>query len=196
MSPLLGSFGALTARAFGFGTLTSAPYIAEGSVYEIAKYTVPSGGVATVTLNVPSGYRHLKIYSSTRATQAAGGTDIRISFNGDSSANYSWHHLFGSTTSATASGGSSASYIRNMNNVDGSYTNIFSGAVYDILDYASTTKVKTLKCLTGFDANGDGNIKFLSGTWYNTSSPITSIDFTTPSTTFSQNTTFTLIGIK
>jgi hypothetical protein len=167
-----------------------------GAMDALATVTLSSTAATITFAGIPQGYKHLQIRAITRATQAAGGTDIRITFNSDSGSNYSWHHLYGNGSAASATSGSSATYIRNMNNVDGSYSNTFSAAIYDILDYASTSKAKTLRCLSGFDANGDGHVKLLSGAWYNSSTGITSIDFTTPGTTFAANTTFALYGVK
>lgn len=186
MSPLLGIYA----------SQRSAVSPLEGSVYEIAKYVVPSGATAAeVVFPVPSGYRHLQIQAVHRCTQVAGGSDVLIRFNGDTSASYSYHLLQGSGSSTTTTNGSSQTYIRNQGTVDGSYTYSFQANIIDVLDYASSTKNKTLRALTGFDANGDSVIRQLSGAWYNFN-PITSISFTASGTTFSQFSTFTLLGIK
>lgn len=167
-----------------------------GAYDALATVTLSTTASSVTFTGIPQGYKHLQVRAITRATQAAGGTDIRTTFNNDILANYSWHHLYGNGVSASATSGTSATYIRSVNTVDGSYTNIFQASIYDILDYASTSKVKTVRCLSGFDANGDGHIKLLSGAWYNSSNAITSITFETPATTFAANTQFALYGVK
>lgn len=178
------------------GNTTWSPWEPQGAYDALATVTLSSTASTVTFASIPTGYKHLQVRAITRATQAAGGTDIRTTFNADSGANYSWHHLYGNGSAASSSAGSGATYIRNVNTVDGSYTNIFQASIYDILDYASTSKAKTVRALSGFDANGDGNIKLLSGAWYNSSIAISSITFEAPGTTFAVNTQFALYGVK
>jgi hypothetical protein len=65
----------------------------------------------------------------------------------------------------------------------------------DILDYASTTKNKTLRGFTGADLNGSGNSNIVSGLWINTAA-ITSIQIIAEATAFKAGSTFALYGIK
>jgi hypothetical protein len=168
-----------------------------GAMDALATVTVGSTALATITFaGIPQGYRNLEIRAISRCTQAAGGSDMWIRFNGDTGSNYSYHLLQGNGSSAVAASGSSQTYIRNQSTVDGSYSNIFQASIFTITDYASTSKNKTLRGLTGFDANGDGHIRELSGAWYNSSSAITSIDIIANGTTFSQYSQFALFGVK
>lgn len=173
----------------------SFPGAAAGDFQSIQTISV---GTATSTVSftsIPSTYKHLQIRAIHRCTQAAGGSDVLIRFNGDTSSSYSYHALQINGASAASFGGSSQTYIRNQSTVDGSYSNVFQSNVIDVLDYASTSKNKTLRAFTGFDANGDGFFRELSGAWYSTSA-ITQIDFTASGTTFSQYSHFALYGIK
>jgi hypothetical protein len=164
--------------------------------YESIATLSGTGASDTISFtSIPSTYKHLQLRAITKATAAAGGTDMRITFNGDTGSNYAYHALQGNGSSAVAFGGSSQTYIRNQSLVDGSYANVYQGVVIDILDYANTSKNKTLRMLTGFDANGDGFMRLLSGLWTSTSA-INRVDFVAPSTTWTTGTTIALYGIK
>ena len=74
--------------------------------------------------------------------------------------------------------------------------NVFGAFVLDLLDYANTSKYKTIRELGGCDNNGDGDIFFNSGLWQSTSA-VTSLTFTVGGgTLFSQYTQYALYGIK
>jgi len=69
-----------------------------------------------------------------------------------------------------------------------------SVGITDILDYASTTKYKTYKTLTGRDYNGSGGIGIQSNLWSNTTA-VNTVNITTDGT-FAQYSQFALYGIK
>ena len=165
------------------------------SYESIATYTVTSTDGTISFTGIPSTYKHLQVRGISRMSAAAGGSDMLIRFNNDTGSNYSYHLLQGNGSSAVAAAGSSQTYIRNQSTVDGSYSNIFQGNVFDVLDYADTNKNKTLRGLTGFDANGDGFMRLLSGAWYSTSA-VNRIDLVASGTTFAQYSSFALYGIK
>jgi hypothetical protein len=75
--------------------------------------------------------------------------------------------------------------------------NIFSGFVIDILDYANTNKYKTIRYLSGYDANGSGRVGLGSGSWRSTSA-VTSITLQglEYSSNYKQYSSFALYGIK
>jgi hypothetical protein len=76
---------------------------------------------------------------------------------------------------------------------------IFGVSIIDIHDYASTTRNKTFRFLTGNDRNGAGILALFSGLWMSTSA-ITSLTFVPNNIggaqTFISGTTFSLYGIK
>lgn len=175
------------------GHLYDGPY---GAYDALATVTLGSTAATIDFTGIPSGYKHLQIRTLTRATQAAGGTDVNMRFNSDSGSNYAYHALQGNGSSAVSFGGTSQTYVRNQSGVDGSdLANVFQASIYDILDYANTSKYKTVRALTGYDINGGGFVRLLSGLWQNTSA-ITNIQLYTPGTTFTANTQIALYGIK
>jgi hypothetical protein len=181
------------------------PWEPQGAFDALATVTVPSGGVASVTFaGIPSTYKHLQIrclVQETRATYGIAEFDLR--FNADSGSNYSHHGLWGDGGSASASGNASAGSIRIGNGTFGTNTGgTFGAGIIDILDYASITKNKVVRALTGVDVNGTvggagGRVGLFSGSWYNTL-PVTSFVLTpsSPSTDFTQYSQFTLYGVR
>jgi hypothetical protein len=74
------------------------------------------------------------------------------------------------------------------------YSNVFTGGIISILDYADLNKYKTARSLSGFDNNGGGYSLVTSGSWRSTSS-ITSLTLTcSNSSVFTQYSQFALFG--
>ena len=168
------------------------------SFESIATVTVGSGGASNVEFtSIPNTYTHLqlRIFADTNRTSATVAS-FNMQFNSDTSANYSWHELYGNGTNIGVSTSSNASYCL-LSRVGGSATNTFGSLVVDILDYANTNKYKTIKNLGGCDANGSGEVSFNSGSWRSTSA-ISSIKFTInyDATLITQYSSFALYGIK
>ena len=66
-------------------------------------------------------------------------------------------------------------------------------SIIDIHDYASSTKNKVIRTVSGNDQNGAGNIYLTSGLWLSTAA-VTSITLFTTANYL--NTTFALYGVK
>jgi hypothetical protein len=152
-------------------------------------------GTATGTVtfsNIPQNYKHLQI----RGLMAGGNTaDIR--FNGDTGSNYTAHNLFGNGSAAVSDQGGVANpkTAAVINFVQTSSSTNFAVSITDILDYANTSKNKTLKSLWGFDLNGSGYVGLYGGSWMN-GSAINSITIISSSGNFTVNSRFSLYGIK
>jgi hypothetical protein len=74
--------------------------------------------------------------------------------------------------------------------------NAFGCYVFDILDYTSTNKNKTVRGIGGADVNGSGNAHVTSGA-YLANTAITDIQFfTNGNFNFVQYSSFALYGIK
>jgi len=174
-----------------------------GAMFPLGMVQVGSGGSSTVSFtSIPATYTHLqlRILSATdRATYAL--DNVFVTFNGDSSANYSHHFLQGDGASASAGGSSNETNVRSGSTSSSAAPNVFSASVFDILDYKNTNKYKTVRSLSGFDLNGTvsgigGFIQLYSGNWRSTSA-ITSITLNRQSgSNFIQYSSFALYGIK
>jgi hypothetical protein len=198
--PIVGQFGSLA----GFGMFPG------GSFESIATVTVGSGGASSVSFsNIPSTYQHLQIRAICRTNRASYVVDnITIRLNSDSGSNYAAHELWGGYTSTPETG--AAGYASNSSMDIGravttsvAGTSTFSAVVLDLLDYANTSKNKTVRMSSGFDMNGTGGtgsyggtVNLKSGLWMSTSA-VTAISFT-PQTgsQITQHSTFALYGVR
>lgn len=162
-----------------------------GAYDALATVTVPSGGAASITFaGIPTGYKHLQI----RALDFSSGNQVRMQLNGDTGANYSWHRLTGNG-SAASSGADVNQTLMILNFITATSTTNPMVHILDILDYANTSKNKTMRGLTGIDTNGGGEITVNSGAWYNTSA-VNSITFNNNTSNFTQYSQFALYGVK
>jgi hypothetical protein len=150
--------------------------------------------LATVTLGsdvssvsfsaIPASYRDLiVVFNGT--TQATGGRNFVMRFNGDSGSNYSNVTMFGngSTTSSGAAGTTSALNVIVDNNP--------GVAIAQIMDYSATDKHKTVL--------GRGNVAAIgvdarASRWANTAA-ITSITMFPDTLKWLSGSTFSLYGV-
>jgi hypothetical protein len=163
----------------------------------IASTTVGSGGASTIDFTgIPSIYKHLQLRVIARGTASVTDQEQYITFNGTSTNYYSAHILYGTGSSALATVSTYTSVNLLPRLIAASSTaSTFTSYVTDILDYQNTNKNKVIRSLGGFDANGSGEIDFMSGLWMNTSA-ISSISIRPSSSNFAQHTSFALYGIE
>lgn len=180
------------------GIIASSYPRVSNSYESIATVTVGAGGSSSITFSsIPSTYKHLQIRGIGRTARANADDNAYIRFNSDTGNNYAWHSLYGTGSSVTAYAVSTTNYAQILATSANSTTaSVFNGSVIDILDYANTNKYKTVRALSGFDANGSGIIYFNSGLWQNTSA-ITTIDLAgITGSNWSQYSSFALYGVK
>jgi hypothetical protein len=169
-----------------------------GAYDSLATVTVPSGGVASVTFSgIPSTYKHLQIRWFARDNYSSTASDANIRLNSDSGSNYTWHQLLGDGSTAQAYASTSQTSMRAGFTAGSTATSgVFAGTILDLLDYASTSKNKTVRNLAGFDNNGSGSISLNSGSWMSTAA-VTSISITPRvGTSFDQYSSFALYGVN
>jgi hypothetical protein len=181
-------------------------HLVTGSYESIATYTVGAGGVASIEFTgIPSTFKHLQLRAFARSNYSGTGGGIENYFqlgNGsvDTGANYTYHYLLGNGGSSTTS--AAASTARNDGLLSWSSRTsdtMFSPYVTDILDYANTSKYKTVRTIGGniTPSTGQGQVLLVSSLWQSTSAvtnfkiyPISS------SYKFDQYSSFALYGIK
>ena len=182
------------------------PFTPTGSYDALATYTVPSGGVSSITFaGLPTGgqYTHLQIRflaQDTRATYYIG--DMYARFN-SSSTGYAYHFLYGNGSSAVADQSTNQPEIYIGTGSIGTTTGgTFGVGVMDILDYASTSKYRTTRTLMGEDHNGTGGgnslggrVTLASGLWQDTNA-INQITIYGGSGNLAQNSQFSIYGVK
>lgn len=174
--------------------------ILSGAFESIQTVNVGSGGSASISFtSIPSTYKHLQIRVFGRSSKTTELNDaIAMRFNGDTFSNYRSHTIQAQGSGTPYAGTNTGTYAF-LGYVAGDQgtANVFGGAVIDILDYTSTNKNKTIRCLAGNDRNDSGLVDFTSGLWFNTPAAITQIDiFPTSGTTWKQYSHFALYGIR
>ena len=180
------------------GIIASSKFAAVGDFESIATVTVGSGGAATITFSsIPATYTHLQIRIINRGETTLARTSIR--FNGDSGTNYTQHIIGADGATVYAFSGTSQTYSEiGVTPDSGATANAYASFIVDILDYSNSNKNKTIRTLSGYDANGSGWIALNSGLWIN-SNAITSITLQAGgigSGDFNQYSHFALYGIK
>lgn len=169
--------------------------LAVGDYHSIATAN-GTGSSGTITFSsIPATYKHLQIRGIGRSSQSANYSFTYLRLNTDSGSNYSAHELVGNGTSPSSAG--AATQVWGWAGYSGAQTNAnnFGAFVIDILDYADTNKYKTVRSLTGYDANGVGAVAMESTGWRNTVA-VTSVSLILDTFNFSTGTTFALYGIK
>ena len=169
-----------------------------GAMDALATATVGAGGVTSIDFTgIPSGYKHLQLRISSRLNYANWWASTSMRFNGDSGTNYSYHDLLGEGASAQAQNAVSQNkmYI-GWSAGTTTNANVFGSIIVDILDYASISKNKTVRALTGVDGNGGGIISIESNAWYSTTAVNSISIIPNNGTTFQQYSTFALYGVK
>jgi len=168
-----------------------------GSYESIATTTVGAGGSATITFSsIPSTYTHLQIRAITQIYYTSndyGGAVVR--FNSDTGSNYATHRLYTNGGGVYSSASTTQTSIESPFSLATPTSSAFSPNIIDILDYANTSKYKTVRSLGGYDTNGAGVVGLYSGLWQSTSA-ISTITLTAAINTFTQYSSFALYGIK
>lgn len=178
------------------GTLTAPGDVDPGAMIPLITTTLSTTTASVTFSNIPAVYSHLQIRGIARTNAASTADYPQIRFNSDSGSNYAHHLLYGDGSAAgvaatTSTDIISASYITGVN----STASIFGAFVIDVLDYANTSKYKTMRALGGADQNGSGQLRYYSGLWMSTSA-INSITITAFTGSFVQYSQFALYGIK
>jgi hypothetical protein len=166
------------------------------SFESIATYTASGGETSFTFSSIPQTYSSLQVRCMLRRN-TTGVANMGFRPNNDTSTNYTRHTLGGTGAIAFAAGSASGtySYTQNLVTVPGTTSGAYNAQIWDIIDYASTTKYKTFKVFSGYDENGSGEIGLNSNVWLSTSA-ITSLVVYFAGDGVDANSTFALYGIK
>ena len=168
-----------------------------GSSFESIATVTAAGGETSLTFSsISQDYSSLQLRWIWQMGNA-GATGLWIRPNGVSSASYAYHQLFGNgaTANASKSINSSLGMIVASLGYDANYKNV---GIFDLIDYASTTKYKTGKAFSGIETNttdGTSTVRLQSGLFMSTSA-VTSLTLYANTDTFGAGSTFALYGIK
>jgi hypothetical protein len=152
-----------------------------------------TGSSDTITFSsIPQTYKHLQIRAN---VLTAGSVQLTMNVNG-ADTNQKYHYVQGTGSAVSASNASSVIYLSGQT-VPSSY-NMPTAFIVDIHDYASTTKNKTARFISGQDSNAVyyDRIWLGSALKYETTA-ITSLTFSNnASSNFTTASTFALYGMK
>ena len=171
--PLLTTLAGDALNAYGFSRGAAGP-----AGFELISTTILGSSATSVAFtSIPSTYKQLQIRASVRTDRAIGVDNFALRFNSDSASNYYSHLLYGNGSAVTAGSLGANNFIYAGRTTDSSSTaNAFAPQIVDILDYAETTKNKTIRSLFGPDTVGSYPWQGIhSGVW-NSTAAITRID--------------------
>lgn len=184
------------------GIMASQGAGARATAFESIATVTATGGETSFTFSsIPSTYKSLQIRGIGGTNYANYKASYRLSFNGDTGANYADHLLFGDAATAQATGGTGGTFINWAAAFPSASlsASFFGASIVDVHDYASTTKNKTARAIYGLDQNSvsanTAQINLASGLWLSTAA-ITSIGISQNGTSFRAGSTFALYGIK
>jgi hypothetical protein len=158
--------------------------------------SVPSGTGTVTFSSIPQTYKSLQLRMYCRHT-GAGQRNINLTLNNVTTASYSQHSVEGFSGTVWVSGvGVSNSNIQLVTYANPPTTAVV-GAIIDLVDYTSTSKLKTIKSTTGVgdSANTLTGISSASSL-FNSTAAISTITVTATSTTFNTGTVIALYGIR
>lgn len=140
------------------------------SMYPIAEFS-GNASSETVFTSIPQTFDHLQIWIYGRDENPSSNFDnLYMRFNADFNNNYAWHYLYADGASTSSQSGASLGFMPIGILPSKSLTaNVYGPTIIEILDYSSTTKFKTTRSMSGFDANGSGIVTVASGHWRSTS---------------------------
>jgi hypothetical protein len=160
----------------------------------ISSTTLGSAQSSIGFTSIPGTYKSLQIRGINKSNSGGATVSLNMQFNSDTGTNYGIHTLSSDGTTVSAYG--QGAYTSTLGPLSGGQANTFGAFIFDILDYASTTKNKTVLMFGGVDENTSGAyIRLASSVWVNTSA-ITSITMKPASNSFGAGTTFALYGIN
>lgn len=200
-SRLLGANPSIQVSTLLSGTLTtpSARQAFVSPAFESIASANGTGSSGTVTFSgIPSTFQHLQIRILGRSSST--GREALIRFNADTGSNYAEHNLRGNGATAAAVGEASKTSIASAYvATSGAATDTMGVSIIDIHDYASTTKNKTLRALSGLSDNNlqttNERIYLFSGLWMDTDA-IDSISIASNSGNWTTSSVFALYGIR
>ena len=142
--------------------------------------------------SIPSTYKNLQVRAVFSAAATSGSVFIQV--NGDTGSNYARHNLSGdgSTTYGRSSASTGYPSLNTNYNLSPTYP---SALIVDLIDYASTSKTKTMRAIYGLDINGSSSEIDLNSILWASTSAVNRVDIFA-GTNFTSGSTFALYGMK
>lgn len=166
--------------------------------YELITTRLVTSNLTAFTLSgIPAEtYKHLEVRFTLRNGTAT-NRSLYVRPNGSTASIYANHSLRGDGSSVTSTNATSQGFAL-IGDAAVGYTataGIFGAGVISILDYASTSKNKTIRSLAGRHDAASNAVALASSLWASTAA-ITSITFQMQSGTIGVGSRFSLYGVK
>jgi hypothetical protein len=159
--------------------------------------TLLGSAQASITINLPVAYQHAEIRWNGRSDNAVTSQTLKMTFNGDTGANYDFQVMqaAGATPASSENFGQVAALGGETTGASAGASTTGSGTI-ELFDYASTTFHKSFVAHYGFKigtAAGNVFIRSVVGWWRNTAA-ITSVTLTPNAGNFAAGSRFTVYG--
>jgi hypothetical protein len=185
------------------GLISAFPTPVTSSFESIATATVTTTGVRTLNFSsIPSTYKSLQIRGIVRVT-APSETSMRsmlIKLNGSTSTTSAYHWITGngSSASASANSGTTSIYADVLIPTGAGANPMYGVFTMDLIDYASTSKYKTMRMFFGGNHSGYSadNVIWLESALWQSTSAVNQLTFDSPSFDYVVGSTLALYGIK
>lgn len=172
---------------------------AQGAMEHIATIALTNNLTTTFQFtNIPQTYQDLMMIISARnITTAVTVSQVIPQFNNDGTTNYSYSVLRGNGSSPSSGRVSNTNFTYGGSTSSGNATsNVFGSIVFHVLDYASSSKFKTLLERSAADINGSGEVDLAVSTWRSTAAITTISMGQSYGTAYEAGSVATLYGIK
>ena len=171
--------------------------------FESISSAVGTGSSGVITFSsIPQTYKHLQLRCTLKdvyTTSAVEGVYFRV--NGTAGTSYAYHQMDGNGTSTTSSASSSSSEIfvrKAIPSGHSDYANLTGVMTVDILNYTSTSQLKTFRILNAMERNSSdtNSIVGMASGLFSSTAAITQITVHTNADRFATTTKISLYGIK
>lgn len=165
------------------------------ATYEPIVTTTLGTAAANITFSsISTAYTDLRLIAT--ILPAAGGTDLRMTINGDTTSIYSSVYLNGNGSAASAARTGSGNPQTNLTTGAWLSSSFLGFLDLNIFQYNNATTRKMYLCNFASDQNGGGQVQLSAG-YLNTTSAISSLSiFLSGSSNLAAGTKATLFGIK
>ena len=168
--------------------------------YELIGTTViaSSGTTSAVTFDVSalaSKYKHLQLRWV--ISTGANNQSVFMRFNGDTGSNYAAHWVTSQGTTITNGSqlNTGAAFIGGIYN--GTSATYPMSGITDVLDFASTTKNKTVRSISGVNATGTTSTEMaLNSHFWNSTAAVTAVNWAIGGSTLNAGSRVSLYGIR
>jgi hypothetical protein len=166
------------------------------TTYEpIATTTLGSAAASYTFSSIPGTYTDLVVVASAKSSLTT-TTQVQLTFNSDTTTNYSYTRLLGDGSAASSARASTQSYVEVgyiAGNTGSPSPDLFT---LNIQNYSNATTFKTFLSRWGSMNAANQYVAAVVGLWRKTPEAITSLTLTANSANFAVGSTFTLYGIK